>query len=234
MPRLIAAFMRHGDYQQRIKTPSALQPYGLTPEGCQQAQQGAAMLIRYCQQESLSIHPVIDSSTLLRAWQTASEISSLLSDETSQKLSVKSDEALCERSVGSVANLTTVDIENLIAADPRFTSPEKNWKSDSHYCLPFQGAESLMDSGQRVAAHIQQCLIQIKSQLTQDTLKVFVGHGASFRHAAYILQILEFSQISQLSMFHVQPVFLEFSDNLSFKHIAGKWKIRDKKAQYKD
>lgn len=95
-----------------------------------------------------------------------------------------------------------------------------------HYCLPFTGAKSLLNSGQRVAQHINQSLSRLQAQITQDTLKVFIGHGASFRHAVYHLKLLEFEQISQLSMFHDQPIFFKFLGNQNYSHIAGEWKVR--------
>ncbi len=229
MPRLIAAFLRHGDYKQLANVPSALQPFALSADGQQQAKTGAEIIHNYCQENSVAIHPVVNCSTLLRAWQTALEIQLKMQAETSQTLYLESHNDLSERSVGSVANLTIKQIETILYDDPRFEIPPKNWKSSSHYCLPFQGAESLISAGQRVAKHIQQSLSQLKPQINQDTLKIFVGHGASFRHAAYHLNILEFEQISQLSMFHAQPVFLEYQDNQSCQHIAGEWKIRSKK-----
>jgi len=234
MPRLIAAFLRHGDYDQLQDVPSALQPFALTEAGKEQARQGAKVIQAHCQQQSWTAHTVIDSSTLLRAWQTASEIKTYLEMNTSQTFSIDSHEDLCERSVGSVANLSIRQIEAILKEDPRFELPPKNWKSDSHYSLPFTGAESLLNSGQRVAQHINQCLSLIQAQITQDTLKVFVGHGASFRHAAYHLRILKFEQISQLSMFHAQPIFFEFLGNQSYCHIAGDWKVRTKEEDYSD
>lgn len=228
MPRLIAAFLRHGDYKQLPGVPSALQAFGLTDTGQKQALQGALEIHSYCQQQSLHIHHVIDSSTLLRAWQTASIIKTRLKEDTSQVLSIESHDDLCERSVGSMANLNTLQIETILHDDPRFETPPPNWKSNSHYCLPFQGAESLLNAGSRVAKHIHKSLSRIKPQITRDTLKIFVGHGASFRHAAHHLGLLEFAQIAQLSMFHARPVFLEFQDDLSYKHINGEWKIRAK------
>lgn len=227
MPRLIAAFLRHGDYKQLANVPSALQPFALSADGQQQAKTGAEMIYKYCQENSVTIYPVVNCSTSLRAWQTALEIPIKIQAETSQTLYIESHNDLCERSVGSVANLTIEQIETILYDDPRFAVPPKNWKSDSHYCLPFPGAESLISAGRRVALHIQQNLNQLKTQIHQDTLKVFVGHGASFRHAAYHLKVLEFAQISQLSMFHAQPVFLEYQDNQSCQHIAGEWKIRN-------
>lgn len=234
MPRLIAAFLRHGDYNQLKDVPSALQPFALSNTGHEQARQGARAIQAHSLEQLWTPHPVIDSSTLLRAWQTASEIKTQLQKSMSQAFYIDSHDTLCERSVGSVANLSTQQIETILAEDPRFPTPPKKWKSDSYYCLPFTGAESLMASGQRVANHIRQSLSNLQTQITQDTLKIFVGHGASFRHAAYHLKLLKFEQIAQLSMFHAQPIFFERLDNHGYRHIAGEWKVRAKEEAYWD
>lgn len=228
MPRLIAAFLRHGDYCQLPDTPSAWQPFALNETGVSQAVEGARRILDYCQNHHSIPYPVICSSTLLRAWQTAWEIKTHLQEKTEQEFFLDSHDALCERSVGSVANLSTEQISTILTGDPRFETPPPHWKSDSHYCLPFPGAESLLDSGQRVAQHIQQSLSHIKAEIHQDTVKIFVGHGASFRHAAYHLKLLKFAQIAQLSLFHAQPLFFEFLGEQGFRHIAGDWKVRSK------
>ena len=46
MPRLIAALIRHGDYHQLARTPSAHQPFALNLAGREQARAGAGMLAR--------------------------------------------------------------------------------------------------------------------------------------------------------------------------------------------
>lgn len=234
MPQLIAAFLRHGDYFQLDNVPSALQPFSLTPEGEQQARQAANVIQTLCKKNQWQVYPDIDSSTLLRAWQTADLLKAQLQIDASIKSHIESFDALCERSVGSVANLTTLQIESILEQDPRFEPPPSNWKSDSHYSLPFQGAESLLQSGQRVADHIISRLKMIQSDLDKTTVKIFVGHGASFRHAAYHLGILTFEQIAQLSMYHAQPLFFEYQLDQTLKHIEGEWKIRGKKENFID
>ncbi|MCW8931717.1 MAG: phosphoglycerate mutase family protein [Gammaproteobacteria bacterium] len=234
MSRLIAAFLRHGNYDQLNDTPSAMQPFGLSQEGQEQAKSGAELILSYSQKYSLAIHSIVNCSTLLRAWQTAVIIKKEIESKKISTFYVESHNELCERSVGSVANLTTDQIEKLLAVDPRFERPKKNWKSDSHYCLPFQGAESLLNSGQRVAEHIRLSMYKIKPKINEDTIMIFVGHGASFRHAAYHLKLLSFEQISQLSMFHARPLFFEYHDNHYFQHIGGEWKVRRKEDKLMD
>ncbi len=91
-----------------------------------------------------------------------------------------------------------------------------------------------MDSGKRVAEHLLNTMSDLQKTIKQPTLKLFVGHGAAFRHAAYHLGILKFEQIAQLSMYHGQPVFIELLEDGSWTHISGAWKIRKKISQYTD
>lgn len=234
MPKLIAAFLRHGDYQQLGSTPSAWQPFALTDQGELQAKHAAESLLNYASTEQLTIYPIIDCSSLLRAWQTADIIRLQLAKKLNRDYQLEAHDALCERSVGSVANLSITQIESILETDPRYSAPPNNWKSDSHYCLPFPGAESLMNSGQRVATHLIQRLEAIWQTCKEDTLFIVVGHGASFRHAAYQLGLLSFEQISQLSMYHATPIFLEQIAHQKVQHIDGKWKIRSNKDQLLD
>ena len=126
------------------------------------------------------------------------------------------------------------EIETILQKDPRYNAPPKNWKSDSHYCLPFQGAESLTQSGERVAKHLSRSLSKLHKKIQSDTLKIFVGHGASFRHAAWHLKVIPFNKIKQLSMHHASPLFFEWTKEGELKHIAGEWKQRKKTEEFSD
>ena len=241
MARVIAALIRHGDYHQLKDTPSAWQPFPLNTAGRTHAHLAAEKIRDELLKQNWLLNPVCHSSQLLRAWQTADIIVRLLSDNNfSQSVEQKSDceidsfAALAERSVGSAANLNIAQINEIIENDPRFDSLPQDWKSNSHFCLPLQGAESLMDSGKRVAEHLSQAMLQLQQSVKQPTLKLFVGHGAAFRHAAYQLGILDFAQIAQLSMFHGEPVFIERLDDGSWLHVAGQWKVRGAKTSYND
>ena len=239
MARVIAALIRHGDYHQLIDTPSAWQPFALNDAGEIHAHTAAQRIGDELIKQDWLLSPECDSSQLLRAWQTADIICQSLNDKTFNEeivhnLNITSFNALAERSVGSAANLTITQINEIIDKDPRFDSLPEDWKSNSHFCLPLQGAESLMDSGKRVADHLLESMIALKKSAIQDTLKLFVGHGAAFRHAAHHLGILTFEQIAQLSMYHGQPVFIELLDDGSWTHIAGQWKVRGAKTSYND
>jgi len=231
MSKLIAAFIRHGDYHQLADTPSAHQPFALNQHGIDQALKAALHIQQVCKQNHWQIAPDIDSSQLQRAWQTARIIADYLQQQSYIDTAVVNCfDDLAERCVGSVANLTIEQIETLVHQDPRYVDPPPGWKADSHFQLPFQGAESLLDAGRRVAMHMVQQLEALKQTLQhdsgEDTLKLFVGHGASIRHAAYHLGILSFEHIARLSMHHASPVYFEFHSATRWQHIAGEWKVR--------
>lgn len=234
MPRLIAALIRHGDYHQLAETPSALQPFPLTTEGEKQARQAGVTLRDTIRDRGWSLCPSVDCSQLLRAWQTARIIVDETSDLFTSPAEVTGYDDLAERSVGSAANLSISAIERIVREDPRFDELPKDWKSNSRFCLPLQGAESLLQAGNRVAAHIRQSMRALAGEASTDTLKLFVGHGAAFRHAAYHLGVLTFDRIAQLSMYHAQPVFLQYLDEDNWQHIAGEWKVRSRHTDFTD
>ena len=227
MARIIAALIRHGDYNQQVDTPSAHQPYGLTAEGRSVVDQEAENLADLLDRHQWQAADRIDSSNMLRSWQTAMIFVERLYQHAMPSTLIDSYDVLAERSVGSVANLTIQQIEKLIVEDPRYEEPPQDWKSNSHYCLPFQGAESLMQAGERVAQHLKKQMEDLREKASVDTVKLFVGHGAAFRHAAYHLDILEFEQLARFSMYHARPVFIEYLEDGSWRHIGGDWKIRD-------
>ena len=227
MPRIIAALVRHGDYHQRENTPSAHQPYPLTEKGQQQANEAANELVAVAAKNDWNINSNIDSSTLLRAWQTAQCYQRSIQHNLNKHVDVTSFDSLCERSVGSAANLSLTEINSLIGDDPRVATLPENWKSDSYFRLPLVGAESLMAAGERVAEHIRSSVTQI-DDYSKDQLKIFVGHGAAFRHAAYLLGVLSFEDIAKYSMHHARPVYIEQVASGQWQHIGGDWKRRDK------
>ena len=225
-PKLYLAFVRHGEYKQKPQVPSALQPYGITNEGSEQALEAAIQIQKFAQEHDCEIRNTLISSTLLRAWQTADFIGQGLQ----VPYQIVESSQLVERSVGAMANLSVEEIEACLAADPRYSTPPDGWKSDSFYCLPYDGAESLMQAGQRVAHHIRDTFSELTQSVTQDTLQIMVGHGASFRHAAHVLGLLRFEEIAGLSMYYGVPLFFEYDaqDGAKgqWKMIGGEWKIR--------
>lgn len=226
MARLIAALIRHGDYAQLPDTPSAHQPFPLNATGEQQAREAAALLREACARNGWQLESGIDSSRMLRAWQTARIIAFELADLVPSGLTVTCFDALAERSVGSAANLSMAQIQDIIHRDPRFPDLPEGWKSDSHYRLPLQGAESLVEAGERVAMHLRQGITGLPVTPDVSRLKLFIGHGAAMRHAAWHLGVLEFQQIAQLSMYHGRPVYIECRPDGSWCHVGGEWKTR--------
>ena len=233
MARLIAALIRHGDYHQLADTPSAHQPYPLNNAGESQAREAVQQLHELMLRNDWSLVPAIDSSRMLRAWQTAAILADGLAKLASFKQAVESYDALAERGVGCLANLTTAQIEAVLQQDPRVSEPPADWKADSHYCLPLQGAESLLQAGERVAAHLSQSMAALTPG-EHDRIKLFVGHGAAFRHAAYYLGVLELGQIRQLSMYHCRPVMIEYLPGGQWRHVEGEWKVRPESSHFTD
>lgn len=234
---LIAALVRHGDYLQLEDTPSALQPFPLTADGERSAREAGVTIGQLLAERDWQLHPIIDSSQLLRSWQSATLMAEALNATLPQPLplQVESFAALAERSVGSVANLSVAQIEALLQLDPRFDPPPANWKSDSHYQLPFQGGESLLQAGRRVADHLQQRLAPLLSppSRSRPMLKLFVGHGAAIRHACHHLGILTLTQVAARSLYHAHPLCfqIEPDGNWQAEPIVGQWKLRQPQSQ---
>ena len=213
----VFALIRHGDYHQPLGVPSALLPYQLTEEGFQQSRTAGTVCEEFATANDLRLHSVLDSSMQLRAWQTAQLIAESLGDN----FEVHEYACLSERSVGAVANLTVKQIEELLKDDPRYDVAPGSWKSDSHYCLPFHGAESLMQAGNRVAQHIQ----TQSTEVAPSRLKIIVGHGAAIRHACVHLGVLDLAMVATISMHHARPVFISrFEDG--WRMVGGDWKQR--------
>ena len=234
MPRLIAAIVRHGAYRQLPDTPSAHQPFPLLETGEQQARAAAVSLRDLLEAQALALCAQVNSSQLLRAWQTARVMVQQLHDLFPGSPRITAFDELAERSLGSAANLTIPQIEAIVREDPRFPELPPDWKSNSRFRLPLQGAESLLQAGERVASHLHSQMAALAETADADTLKLFIGHGAAFRHAAYHLGVLEFADIRRLSMHHARPVLLEYRAQGPWRHVGGEWKIRGRDAAYTD
>ena len=245
------ALIRHGDYKQKKGAPSAFQPFPLTQTGMAQAESCTQLIADFLAETNSYLAPEIHSSVMLRAWQTAKIIRDAIVErqaEQSGQYRIVETELLGERCVGSLANLTADEIEAVVDADPRYEIPLKNWKSDSHYRLPYPGAESLMDAGLRVAQYIDKVTnayrvrydtyplssaIRAKTGPRSGSLRLFIGHGAAIRHAAYHWGVLQFEDIARLSMYHASPIFLKLK-NRRWQHVSGAWKKRNLNTQYTD
>lgn len=227
MTRLIAAMIRHGNYHQPVGVPSAHLPHPLNPEGEGQALEAVKGILAHMAQHELQLAPVIYTSALLRAWQTATILQQELQRSCSYTLSIEEDMALAERGLGTAANLTLDEIEAVVAKDPRCASPlPLHWKAQSRFRLPLPGAESLIDAGQRVADFISAKALAHQEQAREPTLLLFIGHGGAFRHAAYHMNILALEDIPGLSMYHCDPLYIELEEGATWRHQAGAWKVR--------
>ena len=213
------AILRHADYRQPEDVPSAHLPWPLTGAGEAQALAAGQSLGEIAAARGLAIHPVIDSSRMLRAWQTADLIRRALALD----LEIAEFDALAERSVGAAANLTVTEIESLLAEDPRYEVPSAGWKSRADFRLPLQGAESLTDAGARVASHIEHAL----DDCGDDELKILVGHGASIRHAMAKLGVLSPDEVAARSMYHASPILLQYVGT-GWRQVGGEWKLRQR------
>ncbi|MCK7612917.1 histidine phosphatase family protein [Roseibium sediminicola] len=220
-----AILVRHGAYHQKPGTPSAFQPFPLTEAGKAQASDVGRELAALAAENGWALSPEVFCSRQQRAWQTATLLSQSLSELTGTAYTVTEDEALAERSVGAFANLTIPEIEQILADDPRYAVPPEDWKSNSHYKLPAQGAESLLEAGGRVAAFLT-ARLEALTTASDATAQIFVGHGAAFRHAAHHLGVLAFDDIRKVSMHHAKPVVLKFSPEAGWSHETGAWKQR--------
>lgn len=215
------ALIRHGDYLQRADTPSALQPYPLTAKGEEDVREQARRFGEWLTASGYRLNAEIHCSTLLRAWQTAEIFREELATLFTEPAFSRSFPALCERSVGALANLDVKEIERIVALDPRLAPLPKGWKSASDFRLPFDGAESLLEAGERVATHLSTLLATHRD----NRLQLVVGHGASIRHACYHLDIIPFSDIKRLSMFHGHPVVYTRHPH-GWNRLYGNWKQR--------
>lgn len=225
-------FLRHAAYHQPEGVPSALLPHPLTEEGIQQAKVGAQKLITFFKGKEQKLPKSIETSSLLRAYQTAEIIAEALNTEFSVELEIVETNQLVERKMGPMANLTVEEIEAVLQKDPRYPLPPENWKSSKEYKLPFIDCESLGMAGERVASYIKKTPENLFGSEVQnpDIYRILVGHGASFRHACSNLGILKEEDIPQLSMHYAEPLFFQF-EKKSWRHIGGNWKQRTKKDQ---
>jgi bisphosphoglycerate-dependent phosphoglycerate mutase len=220
----IIAILRHADYNQPANVPSALLPYSLTVLGQRQAADATILLNEFITARNIKCHPQIDTSKMLRAWQTAHIIKITLGPILQQKFFLDEFSELAERSVGAMANLTVNEITNIMLLDPRYEKPPKNWKSLSNYCLPYQDAESLIDAGSRVASYLNTTFNKMAAE-GDNRLKIIVGHGASIRHAVMHLGLLSPDSVGNVSMYHATPIFLTKKSN-QWRHLDGNFKPR--------
>lgn len=221
------ALLRHGEYAQPPGVPSAHLPYALTAQGRLQATAAATAIADFAQTRGLVLESAIDCSPLRRAWETAHLLGLGLEASTGRAFTCRELPELAERSLGALANLSVDAIEAIVSSDPRFAPPPPNWKRNSDYRLPLLGCESLTEAGARVARHLRACAQVLESP---TRLKLLVGHGGAFRHAAAELGVLSPAQVSELSMDYCVPIYLDGQGASGrperFVHVAGQWRQR--------
>jgi 2,3-bisphosphoglycerate-dependent phosphoglycerate mutase len=217
------ALIRHGSFVQPEGVPSAHLPHPLDDRGRRQAREEATKLATLMGERRLSPDLHIDSSMLLRAYETSLIFAEVLGSEFGE-MKVDQFDCLAERCLGSAANLTLDEIDAIVDADPRLSPLPRGWKATTDFKLPLPGAESLFEAGRRVADHL---LEYAKSAAGKDkTLKLVVGHGGAFRHAAMHLGLLTREDIPRLSMWHCKPVLLRCDAEGRWSHVEGEWKVR--------
>ena len=221
---MIAALLRHGAYEQPPDVPSAHLPHPLTLEGREEARRAAAQLRTAAEREGWTFDPVIDTSPLLRAFETATILAQTLEALTGMRFRIQEVPALLERSLGAAANLTAAAIEQAVERDPRYASLPPGWKRDPAHRLPFPGAETLLEAGARTLEHLRQ------RPAAPDSLTIFVGHGGAFRHAALLAGILDRAAVHRLSMHHAVPIFWRRDATGEFHPHGGFWKERSEHA----
>lgn len=221
----LVALVRHGVYAQREGMPSAHLPHPLRLGGREQAARVAVQLCDEVETRGCELDPVIDTSRLLRAWETGSIMAKAMRERLGAPFRVEEFDALAERSVGAAANLTVEEIEGVVARDPRFSDLPEGWKSTPEFRLPFQNAESMLEAGARVARHVED-RTRAMPETGRDRLKIFVGHGGAFRHAAVHLGVLRLADVPGLSMHYCGYVLLERTSLGRWTQVGGAWKIR--------
>ena len=206
--RRVLALIRHGEYAQPEGVPSAHLPYGLTLKGQGQARDAAARVLEFARLQGLQLEPEIDCSSLRRAWETARLLGGALQDGNGLAFECREFDQLAERSLGALANLSVAAIEAILRDDPRHAAPPPGWKRDTDYRLPHQGCESLAQAGKRVARHLRSRAAELGAN-GSSRLKLVVGHGGAFRHAAAELGVLSRTDVARLSMDYCIPIYLE-------------------------
>lgn len=219
--------MRHAHFDRPSRLASAHLPYPLSSEGREQAKAAAESLLRIARELDLALDPTIETSQLLRAWETGHILAEELRRRTGQRFVVEERIELIERSLGSCANLLFEQIETLLARDPRLEPLPPEWRRSATFRLPVPGAESLLESGVRAARRIDRSLAGATApDPERDVLKLFVAHGGCLRHAAVARGILPVDEAIKLTMDYCGSVLIESIGPERWRHVGGEWKKR--------
>ena len=224
--RRIAAFIRHGHFDRPEGVASAHSLYPLSQRGRDQARKVADLILATSEEMGLELGPRIESSQLLRAWQTANLIAESLTARTDKRFHVVQRDELIERGLGSCANMSFDEIRATLAADPRLRPLPEGWRRLPEFRLPVQGAESLMQAGARTATQVVTSLNSIPAEDPRDWMRLFVAHSGCLRHATVQLGALDVRMVAGLSMDFAQVVFIEKLPSGDWVQIAGQFRKR--------
>jgi 2,3-bisphosphoglycerate-dependent phosphoglycerate mutase len=83
-----------------------------------------------------------------------------------------------------------------------------------------------MEAGERAFRHISERVDELGADQRRDSLKVLVGHGGAFRHAACHMNVLDESDVPRLSMEYCGAIYVERLPGDRWRHAAGEWKQR--------
>jgi broad specificity phosphatase PhoE len=222
--RAVLAIARHGEYEQPPGVPSAHLAHPLTREGRAQARELGVQIAELAAAQRWVVHGIVESSPLLRAYETATIACDALERATHAPHRVAEHAALAERSLGAAANLSVAEVDRLLALDARCAGSPGDWKTRADYRLPWLGAESLREAGERSAAYLRTLAARLRRG-SRDAIQLVVGHGAAFRHAACALGLIAAERVAQLSMDHCRPILLDW-DGSAFRQVGGEWKER--------
>jgi 2,3-bisphosphoglycerate-dependent phosphoglycerate mutase len=222
--RRVAGFVRHGHFERPDGVASAHSLLPLSELGRDQARLAADPILAFCEESGLELDARIESSQLLRSWQTAKLIAECLATRTGKRFHVLQRDDLIERGMGSCANMRLDQISEVLASDPRLGPLPEGWRRMPEFRLPVQGAESLMEAGARVATRVAMSLDSVPRSDRRDLLRLFVAHSGCLRHATVQLGALDVRVVPGLSMDFAQCVFVEKMANGDWVHIAGQFR----------
>lgn len=228
--RRVAALVRHGHFDRPEGVASAHLPLPLSERGRRQARAAADTILADCERLGLALDARIEASQLLRSWETARLIADGLRERSGRDFEIEERLELIERGLGSCANLPLIEIERVLAQDPRLEPLPAGWRRIPDFRLPVPGAESLLEAGARTARRIEASVDELSEGEESVPVRVFVGHSGCLRHAAVQLGVLDVAFVSRSTMEHTQVVYLERGPEGRWRRLAGEWEERTPKA----